>query len=140
MTKPVTPLLTVDAIIIYEGKLVLIKRKNEPHKGMYALPGGFMDIGETIEAAVVREAKEETSLDVEIIKMVGIYSEPTRDSRGHTVSVCYLVRGHGTPKAASDAKELELFDVTNIPKEMAFDHSEMIERAKYLTYGLYFCI
>ena len=138
--KPVTPLLTVDAIIIYEGKVVLIRRMNEPHKGMFALPGGFVDVGETVETAVVREAKEETSLDVDIVKMVGVFSEPKRDARGHTVSICYLVRGKGTPKASSDAKELQLFDFNEIPMNLAFDHSKMIEHAKNITYGFYFCI
>ncbi|MGB8218042.1 MAG: NUDIX hydrolase, partial [Candidatus Methanoperedens sp.] len=104
--KPVTPLLTVDALIIFERKLVLIRRGNPPFKNYFALPGGFVELGETVEAAVVREAKEETGLDIEIIKLLGVYSDPLRDPRGHTVSVCYLSKGRGKLKAGSDAKDI----------------------------------
>ncbi len=126
---PVTPLLAVDALIIYEGKIVLIKRKNPPYQGHFALPGGFVEIGETVEAAVVREAKEETGLDIEILKLLGVYSEPSRDPRGHVVSICYLARGSGTLKPDSDAIDLRLFDLNEIP-ELAFDHNKIIKNAK----------
>src|SRR3990170_297422 len=113
---PVTPFLTVDALIIYDGKLVLVKRKNAPYQDRFALPGGFVEVGETVEAATVREAKEETGLDIEIIKLLGVYSDPSRDPRGHTVSVCYLAKGSGTLKAGSDAKDTGLFDLDEIPE------------------------
>lgn len=121
-----TPLLTVDALIIYEEKLVLIKRKNPPYKDMFALPGGFVEIGETVEKAVIREAKEETSLDIEIIRLLGVYSDPNRDPRGHTVSICFITAGHGNLKAGDDASDVELFDIYNLP-ELAFDHNKIIE-------------
>lgn len=127
--KPVTPLLTVDALIIYEGKIVLIRRKNPPYQNHFALPGGFVDVGETVEAAVVREAKEETGLDIELLKLAGVYSDPSRDPRGHTVSVCYLAIGRGNLKAGSDAKDTGLFSLNEVPK-LAFDHNKIIENAK----------
>lgn len=127
--KPVTPLLTVDALIIYEGKIVLIKRKNPPFKDRFALPGGFVEVGERVEEAVVREAKEETGLDIGLIKLQGVYSDPSRDPRGHTVSICYLAKGRGKLKAGSDAKEIGLFGLNEIP-ELAFDHNKIIENAR----------
>ncbi len=127
--KPVTPLLTVDALIIYERKIVLIRRRNPPYQGWYALPGGFVEVGETVEQAVVREAKEETGLEIELQKLLGVYSEPERDPRGHTVSVCFLAKGSGNLKAGSDAKDTGLFGIHEIPK-LAFDHNKIIEEAK----------
>ena len=120
-----TPALTVDAIILHQRKIVLIKRKNPPFKGSYALPGGFVDVGETVEEAVLREAKEETGLDIEIVRLVGIYSDPARDPRRHTVSACYLAEGLGTLQAGSDAACVELFDQNALP-ELAFDHGRMV--------------
>ncbi|WP_440952731.1 NUDIX domain-containing protein [Methanococcoides sp. FTZ1] len=128
MTVPTTPLLTVDAVIILNGKIVLIKRKNPPFRNSFALPGGFVEVGETTEAAVIREAQEETGLSIDIIKLVGVYSEPSRDPRGHTVSVCYLAVGHGEPRAATDAAGVALFDIKELP-DIAFDHQKMIEDA-----------
>lgn len=127
--KPVTPLLTVDALIIYKGKIVLIMRRNPPFQGLFALPGGFVEIGETVESAAVREAKEEIGLDIGIIKLLGVYSDPSRDPRGHTVSICYLARGSGKLKAGSDAKDIGLFNMNEIPR-LAFDHNKIIENAK----------
>ncbi len=126
---PLTPLLTVDTVIIYQGKIVLIRRKNPPFQGHFALPGGFVEVGETVETAAVREAKEETGLDVEIIKLLGVYSEPSRDPRGHTVSVIFLAVGKGNIKAGSDASETGLFGMNDIP-ELAFDHKKIIENAR----------
>lgn len=127
--KPVTPSLTVDALIVYEGKLVLIRRKNPPYQHYFALPGGFVEVGETVEEATIREAKEETGLDIKLLKLVGVYSDPSRDPRGHTVSVCFLAEGSGTLKAGSDAKDIGLFDLSEIPR-LAFDHNKIIENAK----------
>ncbi|MCQ6962738.1 NUDIX domain-containing protein [Methanolobus chelungpuianus] len=124
-----TPKLTVDAVIIYDGRIVLVQRKNPPFEGKFALPGGFVDIGETVESAVVREAREETGLSIEIVKLLGVYSDPLRDPRGHTVSICYLSQGHGTLEAGSDAKDVFLFDVNDLP-EMAFDHNMILEQAR----------
>ena len=121
--------LTVDAIVAYRGGVVLIKRLNDPFKGYYALPGGIVEYGESTEKAVLRELKEETGLDGKIYKLVGVYSEPNRDPRGHFVSVCYLIVGKGKLKAGSDAREAEVFKLNQLPK-LAFDHEKMIEDAR----------
>lgn len=128
MGKPVTPLLTVDIIIVVGGKIVLIRRRNLPYKGCWALPGGFVDLGETVEAAAVREAREETGLEVELQGLVGVFSDPDRDPRGHTVSVCFVGRGHGTLKASSDARDAGLFSLDDLPP-LAFDHEDIIMKA-----------
>ena len=131
--KPVTPTLAVDALIIYNEKIVLIKRGDPPYKDQFALPGGLVEIGETVEAAIIREAKEETDLDIEIIRLFGVYSDPARDPRGHTVSMVFIATGEGNIKAGSDAKDIELFDLMNddLPK-LAFDHNKIIEDVKDL--------
>jgi len=132
---PVTPLLTVDALILYDGKIVLIRRLNPPFENDFALPGGFVEVGETVEAATVREAKEETGLDISLMKLLGVYSDPARDPRGHTVTICYLAKGFGKLKAGSDAKDIRLFGFDEIPK-LAFDHNEIIKNAKSDIYGI----
>ncbi len=134
MPKPNTPLLTADAFILYEpNKIILIRRKNPPFKGQYALPGGFVDIGETVENACIREAKEETDLDVIILDMIGVYSEPDRDPRGHTVTVAYLCEPkekNQKPQAKDDALDLDIIDLTDIDSiELAFDHKDIISDA-----------
>ena len=126
--RPPSPSLTVDAIILFNGQLVLIRRKNPPYQGCYALPGGFVEIGETVEQAVAREVQEETNLQIKIIKLVGVYSEPSRDPRGHTISVAFLAEGYGVPIGGDDAACVELFDINNLP-ELAFDHADMIKAA-----------
>lgn len=126
---PQTPSLTVDAIILLKNRLVLVKRKNPPYRGNFALPGGFVSIGESTEKAVIRESFEETCLLVEIVKLVGVYSDPQRDPRGHIVSVCYLAKGSGSLKSGSDVSSAELFELESIP-ELAFDHNKMINDAK----------
>lgn len=128
LNMTITPALTVDIIIEYQQKIVLIKRKNDPFRDKYALPGGFVEIGETTEDAACREAKEETGLDIDIKALVGIYSDPARDPRGHTVSACYLASGSGTLSAGTDAADVGLFDLDQIPK-LAFDHNRMISDA-----------
>lgn len=127
--------LTVDAIIPYKGKIVLIKRVNEPFKGHYALPGGIVEYGESVEEALLREVEEETGLKGKIYKLVGVYSNPNRDPRGHFVSVCFVVEGKGKLKAGSDAKEVGLFDLYNLPK-LAFDHEKMIKDAEEIIHGI----
>jgi 8-oxo-dGTP diphosphatase len=121
------PSLTEDAVIIQKKKLVLIKRANPPFKGKYALPGGFVEYNETVEDAVVREMEEETGLKTEVKSLLGVYSDPNRDPRGHTVSVVFelSVKG-GKLKSGSDAREAKLFSFDKIPK-LAFDHDKIIE-------------
>jgi len=121
-----TPALTVDAAIVEDGRIALIRRKNPPFQGQWALPGGFVEIGEKTEDACVREAAEETSLDVGIIRLIGVYSDPKRDPRGHTVGVVYLCeRKDGVLKGADDAKEAKWFSLEDLPK-LAFDHDTII--------------
>lgn len=120
-----TPKLTVDIIIETARGVVLIRRKNPPFG--WAIPGGFVDRGETVEQAAVREAKEETSLELENLRQFHVYSDPKRDPRGHTVSVVFTAEGKGTPKAASDAKEIGVFDQESLPDEIAFDHRKILE-------------
>ena len=119
-----SPKLTIDIIINIEGKIVLIKRKNPPFG--WALPGGFVDYEETVEKAAIREAKEETSLDLENLKQFHVYSEPSRDPRGHNISVVFTAQGIGVPKAADDAKEIGLFSQNDLPEEIAFDHQKIL--------------
>jgi ADP-ribose pyrophosphatase YjhB (NUDIX family) len=120
------PLPTVDIIIETGDGIVLIKRKNPPHG--WALPGGFVDYGESLEAAAIREAREETSLDVELISQLGAYSDPSRDPRHHTISVVFRARaGSGTAQASDDAAEVGIFNRDNLPETLAFDHGKIIQ-------------
>ena len=120
------PFLTVDIIIELSNRgIVLIKRKNPPHG--WALPGGFVDYGERIEMASVREAKEETSLDIQLIEQFYTYSDPSRDPRHHTVSTVFIATARGTPKGADDAKEAKIFTEDNLPVPLAFDHSQILK-------------
>ena len=121
------PWITVDGLVVEDGKLVAVIRKNPPYQGMPALPGGFVELGETTEAAVVREVREETGLETKILRLVGVYSDPSRDPRGHTVSVVYeLERVGGELAAASDAREIALLDPERLPP-LAFDHARIVE-------------
>lgn len=129
MPVSITPLMAVDIIILYNGNIVLIKRKNPPFQDKFALPGGFIEVGETVEEAAAREAKEETGLDIKIHTLVGVYSEPTRDPRGHIISICFLASGDGLLKSGSDAKDIKLFNLSEIPN-LAFDHNQMIANIK----------
>jgi 8-oxo-dGTP diphosphatase len=123
-----TPLLASDAVIQHAGGIVLIKRDHPPFSGCYALPGGFVEIGETVEAACRREAKEETGIDIELLELIGIYSDPSRDPRGHVVSAAFLARGKGDLMAGSDAREAEVFSLKSLP-DLAFDHARIISDA-----------
>lgn len=127
MPRPETPSLTVDVIIELQstpGKVVLIERKYPPYG--WALPGGFVDVGERVEHAAVREAKEETCLDVQLKVLLGAYSDPSRDARGHTVSLVYIAMASGTPKAEDDAKNIGCFSLDELPL-LAFDHGQILE-------------
>ena len=125
MEKFRNPLPTVDIIIELQGGIVLIKRKNPPYG--WALPGGFVDYGESVEAAAVREAKEETSLCVQLTKLLGVYSDPDRDPRQHTVSTVFIARADGTPQAADDALEVAVFGQAALPESLAFDHHRILK-------------
>lgn len=125
-----TPSLTVDIIIRVANSpagsgIILIKRKNEPMG--WAIPGGFVDYGETVESAAVREAREETSLDVSLKSLLGVYSDPKRDPRGHTVSVVFVAEGRGRPEARDDAADLGIFTQDHLPGDLAFDHREILK-------------
>ncbi len=120
------PWVTVDGLVLRQGKLVAVVRRNPPFQGMPALPGGFVEVGETTEAAAVREVREETGLETRIVRMVGVYSDPSRDPRGHTVTVAYALDiVGGILRAASDAKAIALLDPDALPP-MAFDHARIV--------------
>ena len=118
------PLLTVDIIIAIDGKIVLIERKNPPHG--WALPGGFVDYGESIESAAVREAAEETSLAVNLTEQFYTYSEPHRDPRHHTVSTVFIAKAQGEPHGADDAKAARVCGEADLPGAIAFDHRQIL--------------
>jgi len=118
------PLPTVDIIVELKEGIVLIERKNPPYG--WALPGGFVDYGESLEKSAVREAKEEISLDVKLEEQFHSYSDPTRDSRFHTVSTVFIASAEGVPKAADDAKNTGVFSKDNLPEPLAFDHARII--------------
>lgn len=123
------PSLTADIFIFDDDfNFILIKRLNDPYKDCWALPGGFVEYGESVETAAVREAKEETNIDVELIDLVNVYSQPDRDPRGHTITVAYIAKGDfNTKKADSDAKDIGIFNEDELDKiDIAFDHAQII--------------
>jgi len=120
------PLPTVDVIIELEGKgIVLVQRKNPPFG--WALPGGFVNYGESLEEAAMREAGEETGLQVELLRQFHTYSDPKRDPRLHTITTVYIGRAQGEPKASDDAKGVGIFPKDSLPSKMAFDHRRILE-------------
>ncbi|MFH2011161.1 MAG: NUDIX hydrolase [Pseudomonadota bacterium] len=121
---PKTPFLTVDIIIEFGGGIVLIKRKYPPIA--WALPGGYVDYGESLEDAAKREAKEETSLDVVLKKQLHTYSDPRRDLRSHNVTTVYIATAKEKPKADDDAKEVGVFTKETLPENLAFDHAQIL--------------
>ncbi|MGL5035060.1 MAG: NUDIX domain-containing protein, partial [Microcystaceae cyanobacterium] len=131
------PVPTVDIIIemIEQPKrpILLIERRNPPYG--WALPGGFVDYGERVEVAAIREAKEEVSLDIELIEQFYVYSDPQRDERQHTLSVVFIAAAKGQPKPADDAKTVGIFDLWELPNQLCFDHRHILE--DYLRYRYY---
>ena len=119
------PFPTVDIIIEMDEGIVLIKRKNPPFG--WALPGGFVDYGESLQASAVREAKEETSLDITLVSEFGTYSEPDRDPRMHTITVVFIAKAQGEPLAADDAAEIGIFHKDTLPEKLAFDHGKILQ-------------
>ncbi len=117
------PFPTVDIIIEFDGGIVLIERKNKPFG--WALPGGFVDYGESLESAAVREAREETTLEISNLRLLGCYSDPARDNRMHAISTVYIATGQGTPRAADDALNLGIFRLDALP-ELCFDHASIL--------------
>ena len=123
------PLPTVDMIIDLgderSHRIVLVRRKNPPHG--WALPGGFVDYGETVEEAAVREAKEETDLDIDLVRQFHVYSKPDRDPRGHMMSTVFVARGRGVLKGGDDASDAVAFSPGEMPEDIVFDHRGIIE-------------
>jgi len=132
MGLPKTPALTVDCVIYDpDGRVLLIRRKNEPFRGAFALPGGFVDIGETVEAGCRREVREETGVEVSDLGLVGVYSDPGRDPRGHTVSAAFLAKlpKSVAPTAGDDAEAAEWVADWRAHR-LAFDHAQILEDAE----------
>jgi 8-oxo-dGTP diphosphatase len=122
------PFPTVDVIIELPEGIVLIERKNEPFG--WAIPGGFVDYGESVEAAAVRESMEETGLAVTELRLLGVYSDPARDKRSHNISTVFVGKASGTPKAGDDAAGVKLFPIDSLPEPLCFDHGRIL--ADYL--------
>jgi len=128
LPAPITPNLAADTIIELidepDTPIVLIQRKNPPEG--WAIPGGFVDVGERLEQAAIREAREETSLDVRLKVLLGVYSDPKRDPRGHTITAVYIAQATGKPTAQDDALKVDIFAFDRLPKPLAFDHSQVL--------------
>ena len=131
-TRPVTPLLATDIIVELIDRpsrpIVLVERKNTPHG--WALPGGFVDVGEEVETAAMREAREETGLQVWLQHLLGVYSDPSRDPRGHIVSIVYTAVAIGEPHADDDARTASVIDIDRLPEGLVFDHAKILEDYK----------
>lgn len=125
MTKYKNPVPTVDIIIEIENQgIILIERKNKPYG--WAIPGGYVNYGESFEEAAIREAEEETSLNIELLRQFHTYSDPKRDSRQHNISTVFIAKGRGQALAASDAKDIGIFKENNLPNNLCFDHKQIL--------------
>jgi 8-oxo-dGTP diphosphatase len=122
--KPAPPVPTVDVIIEAGDRIVLVRRKHPPPG--WAIPGGFIDAGEKAQDAAVREALEETGLQVTLTGLLGVYSDPARDPRRHTISTVYIGKAEGTPSGGDDAAEAGLFSERDLPSPLAFDHARIL--------------
>ena len=123
------PRITSDGIIINDDQILLIRRKNEPFKNKWALPGGFVEYGESTEDAVIREILEETGLKTKVSDLVGVYSDPARDPRGHTITIAYILEVlDGIARAGDDASDVKFFKLDRLP-ELSFDHEVIINEA-----------
>jgi len=121
------PALSVDAVVEVGGEILLVKRGEEPFAGSWALPGGFVECGEKVEEAVSREIKEETGMEIVVNDILGVYSAPGRDPRGHVVSVCFTAGARGSPQGGDDAEKAVFFpreEVLNM--DLAFDHKDIL--------------
>lgn len=139
MTNYHNPAPTTDIIIELDDRqdrpIILIERKNIPFG--WAIPGGFVDYGESVETCAIREAKEEVSLDVELIEQFYVYSNPNRDQRKHTISIVFIATAKGQPKAADDAKKLGIFHLWELPTNLCFDHDQILaDYRRYRDYGI----
>ena len=124
-----SPKLTVDGVIINKNRILLVKRGNEPFKGSWSLPGGYVEYGETVENAVVREILEETNLSSEVKELIGVYSDPDRDPRGHTITIAFLLNiKKGEVKSGDDAADAKFFELKQLPA-LSFDHKKIIDDA-----------
>lgn len=128
MPRPVSPPVAADVIIEIGDRIVFVERKHDPPG--WALPGGFVEFGETVEQAAVREAREETSLEIQLTELLGVYSRPDRDPRGQTVGVVYIGSATGKPRGRDDARQARLFSPVHPPAPLAFDHASIV--ADYL--------
>tara|TARA_Y100001973_G_C5117886_1_gene291128 strand:- start:485 stop:925 length:441 start_codon:yes stop_codon:yes gene_type:complete len=129
------PHLAVDIIIEVDNKIVLIERKKSPHG--WAITGGFVNYGESVEHAAIREAKEETGLEVTLTDLLYVYSEPSRDPRKHVVSVAFIAKAEGVPVGADDAKKAGLFELSKLPTPLCFDHARILEHYQvFKTHGV----
>jgi 8-oxo-dGTP diphosphatase len=121
-----TPKLTADGAVLKDKKILLIKRKFNPYKDKWGLPGGFVEYGERVENAVIREVLEETGLKVKVVDIIGVYSDPNRDPRGHTITIAFLLELFGGElKSGDDASDAKFFDFNDLP-DLAFDHDNII--------------
>ncbi|RLF67488.1 MAG: ADP-ribose pyrophosphatase [Thermoplasmata archaeon] len=128
MTK--RPMIAVDGVLIRDRKILLVRRGKDPFKGYYALPGGFVEYGETVENAVVREVLEETGIKTRVKELLGVYSDPNRDPRGHVISIAFLLEYvEGEPRGGDDAEKAQWFDLEDLPN-LAFDHDKIIRDAR----------
>jgi len=131
MKKPKSPILTVDGVFLKNSKVLLVKQAHFPFFGSWVIPGGHVEYGERVEEAIKREMKEELGVSVKIKKLLGVYSDPKRDPRYHTVSIAYLLKkGRGKIRLSSEASEFKYFSLKNLPKKIGFDHREILNDLK----------